>query len=360
MYVNAHTGTTGDGELAAPTGRVIMRMTGLCWTLVCMLLIPLGCAPVGDKAKVIEDKSNADLISAELAKISDNAKLVSTVEAVFVVTWVYELNHNDTVGMTSYEGTYRFEDGKAVFEGDSYAMTDDRKPTSWWSKKAFDGEIYRTLMRDGDTDRLSGTIQREVGTSIAADLSPHALLGRSVITEGSYTLPEVIEILDDVAVVKRDREIDGHWCVQVAGKAPVGIIGSQESLRLPVKLWLDPDRQYRPLRIEQYRDDKAEKLHSVIENKLEHINGVWLPVAAEQKWYGRIDKDDTSDEPQIGVIAHQRISVRKWRTPPDIDDAVFTVQYPPGCAVWDDIRQIGFVVGREDKRTPNRSLHQTD
>ncbi len=117
-----------------------------------------------------------------------------------------------------------------------------------------------------------------------------------------------------------------------------------------VRLELDPDRNFMPSSIDivQYFDNtRTADLFMRYENQLAEVRpNLWLPVASRAVNYQWSDPDSTFYGEEV---AYQSITVNLDRSQFDAvhSDELFEIAFPQGTDVWDEVRQIRYIVGAE-------------
>jgi len=132
------------------------------------------------------------------------------------------------------------------------------------------------------------------------------------------------------------RTIDGS---KVVGVRSVGLWNGDVVLTV----WVDPAKDFAPREIAfsvwplASREDRKECTEVMKDVILDRRDGVWVVTAATI----------IIDNPNLSTVKHQeqRISIDRYRVGVDLDDGIFTIQFPHGTKVWDDITKLSYVVG---------------
>ncbi|MHC4714866.1 MAG: LolA-like protein, partial [Planctomycetota bacterium] len=247
---------------------------------------------------------------------------------------------------------------------------------------AFDGAVTRFM---DVYPKVEGSDIRQfregsTGGSISGDMwdldshpSPAVLLGQT-LKEGRYTLAELFREAREVTLRESPEEIDGAKChvLDFDRMTPaMSADGREVPSRGWVSVWIDPDRDYRPLRIESYIDNGGKQLSMVIDRiELERIEGAWLPVKGVKagfKLQDVIENGYTREQvlamPEEEGRKHVRfelvhslppktITVKSWKFDKEVDDGLFTIDFPEGAEVWDAFRRKRYTVGGADVTEP--------
>jgi beta-lactamase regulating signal transducer with metallopeptidase domain len=230
-------------------------------------------------------------------------------------------------------------------------------------RSVFDGTRYYRLaddicfpFREGkwlvEYTGKEGSVRCGSRSVTGGSLCPHDLLGNWVngLFRGREddTLGEVLlRHIRHVRVREVPENINGHLCtvMEVLGirdYVPEGISAVDD-----LHIWIDTERDFRPLRIETHRfreqyegrvlTGMRKELQSTLETtKLTKIDGIWFPTLGES-WSGT-DRDDHWCMSRIG-----QSSIRLNKR---IDPEEFApIEFPPGCKVSDWIRDVSYIVG---------------
>lgn len=271
-----------------------------------------------------------------------------------------------------------YENGKEFSSGTHYGKTKEGDFLPYTSITAFDGKVTRSYKNASFFKTSMGGIYGYDPHTFSVPTSPKTLLGYTLDQDGIYTLSELLS--DKFVKVKKARleKFKDKECIILEA------IGFQAEIGKPIydiRIWIDPKRNYRPLKIEKYisSDDKnslaglrgerwtylATKIHGI---ELKQIDGIWFPACGERmvytikpefllngiteeeirkKYPGMSDEDIAKKIKLISVPFHARrkIELSEIRINKGIDPAKFTINFPYGCGLWDDLAGIGYTVG---------------
>jgi hypothetical protein len=112
-----------------------------------------------------------------------------------------------------------------------------------------------------------------------------------------------------------------------------------------VTLVLDPDRGFMPTTIDLHIVENGELvLQSRYENELSEVEpGVWLPLRCRLPVYVR-DKTSAFKGKELGYHLVE-VDRSRSRFNCDLNESLFTLQFPPGTVVTDEIRKTRYQVG---------------
>jgi len=300
-------------------------------------------------------------IEEVIENISANDALISVAEADFKVTMKN--------GLPYWQGSWGREHSKGYLRGTAWVRWENGSRSSYKEIYAFDGERLRTFQPD--PNRLRGTV-RKLGLELNSPFTPQTLLGQSILAYERQTLSDVLKDSykkDELELTSADEVIDGRRCCLLTAIVPAAAIGHPEWTRpTTCKVWVDPERNYRPLRVEQYNDVVGKRLAITLEAiVLQKVNDIWLPVSGLKKGYRDVPvpldgytledlRSMSPDEAREHLRVETRpieepwgtkhMEVTEWRILDDIDEAKFTISFPPGSRIWDQFAQHGFV-GKE-------------
>jgi outer membrane lipoprotein-sorting protein len=237
---------------------------------------------------------------------------------------------------------------------------------------SFNGEKQFAYASSSDRSVQRGGVYGVDMRVFAASLMPRVLLGYDLLD----TLSDKMKKAEEVSVLEQEEIIGDHRCtvVEVRNLQLDKTVDYSQNL----KVWIDCERDYRPLKIEVYRNsDPSLPWNSLIRRihniKLTNISGIWFPVSGDIEYYktGYVIKSDGRDvshlsvqeaeglfgkmtQEQVSEVVDkrpilrgevQRIEVFDIRLNEGIDDQEFVIQFPKGCIVWDDFLQYGYQVG---------------
>jgi hypothetical protein len=226
-------------------------------------------------------------------------------------------------------------------------FTTFRDGNTYGQLSAYDGQMVRHLSRQSDGS-IQGTFRKHCDPEVfTIPDTPRRLLGWSLDTSRNCRLGE---LLSDKSVIEKRAEpaqLAGGECILLEVRLSPG--GNE-------KIWVDPQRDYRPVRIETYVDSvkpwfeprwikRRLNLWSTTDIELQEIGGVWFPVAGNIQHYPR---------PRLFALRKprpvRRMEVTEITLNRDIPPEQFTVRYPEGCLVYDGIEQDRFVADKNGQR----------
>jgi len=343
------------------------------------VMMPPRGAPFVEESLKSEDRVPR---TAEVARIIDEieaheAVILAGAEAGFEVTWKDppqffsggKWARSGSRGLLDYRHSIKFKDGTRT--NDCHRII------------AFDGvktdflEFYPRIENSDIVQFREG----HVGGVISADLweidgypCPAALLGQTLKSRARYTLAEALREAREVTLRAEPEEVDGHKChvldFDIMGRA-VGAGGYFPTQR-SASIWIDAERDYRPVRIETYSHRRGRRELSMVIGPIElkEIDGVWLPVSG-LKFHFRSkhvpDEGYTMEQLQAmepdeaqkhfhretvpSDLPPKTITVSSWRLG-EIDEGLFTIDFPEGAEVWDEFRRKRYIVGSPEADEP--------
>jgi hypothetical protein len=275
-----------------------------------------------------------------------------------------------------------YEGGREFIRGTFASKAQDGRIIPYTCVYAFDGKVVRSFI-DDSTDRpsLRGGVYGYDPYLFSVPPSPKTLLGYTLDQGGIYTLSELLSHESILTKSVRREAIGKHECIVL--EATRFAIRDDTSV-YDLRIWIDPERNYRPLRMEKWyspdnkdsvagvRGKRWELLDYVVDNiELQEIDGVWFPVCGESQVYEfkaePVMKGETVEDVQRrypGMSAEElvrtvdyvnvpfkekgRVELKEVRINRGIDPEKFTIAFPNGCDVWDNIAGIGYKVGPVD------------
>ena len=286
----------------------------------------------------------------------------------------------------SYEYDWGNQGGKEFMRGrENYTQTMNPDDTKVYNRvdteTAFDGEktyFWRHDLAHKELGRPSrGAVSPLEGSVFKYVLTPNVLMGFSIHEKGRLSCGEAIAQADSYSVCDQLEIIDGHPCYVVEVR---GVERDPEvsDLVWDARVWLDSERDLRPLKVESYYGgvegkNKFAILHKRIDAiKLKKINGIWFPVEGVG-WNFAIESVEppsgisreefsalpTAEQRRLGTFKIMKEPyTRKVEVDPNsikINDGLeaekFTVKFPLGCRVYDEFTQTSYVVGGKDEIT---------
>ncbi len=273
-----------------------------------------------------------------------------------------------------YHWDWGYNRGREFYSGTKFSLTDPDKlkalglPDKTEDTNAFDGEKqYHLRLQEGCFP--SGSIRAFDPSSFRGIVTPTTLLGFDARELSRQTMGEALAGAGSVSIQKEREIIDGHPCHVIEA---INIETDPVVKRsYDVRVWIDPERDYRPLRFEKYYgfggNNRWKVLSRRVDNiKLEKIEDIWFPVEgtrttykkgtltrpnqmAEDEWESLSDKQQY----QVGIFSNEpmgntrllKIDRDSIRINKGIPDQRFKINFPIGCVVWDDFKQIGYTVG---------------
>jgi len=322
--------------------------------------------------KISETTGRTALTAQDLIeKIAGSEKKIKTMEV--------HLDDPLTDG-SMVSADWGYQDGKeyqwTVYEGYGVNLTTGKRMTTKLTercKQAFDGEKKYGLSHLSlplQPDQYGGSI-RKANSAGGGVISPAVFLGYRVIM-GVPTLSEALR--SDVKIIVREKPetIDGHRCVVIEA---IGSRGTEPHTTRNLRVWIDPQRDFRPLRIERYRSVGGNNRWKIIETVIDGIalkefEGIWFPVGGRYNLYHELPprppegmsetvfrRFPYEKQLEIGVIetAVSKDSYRKpkfyeetLRINKGIDPTKFKLEFPKGYEVADECRGIIYTVGAFD------------
>jgi hypothetical protein len=274
-------------------------------------------------------------------------------------------------GIVWYEADWRYSRGREYLGGTMQSLISDKgEPEEWISQKfafAFDGRVMTRYTSDPRKPRVfRGHICALMPDSLVGQPTLNSLLGWGIHTSGRLSVSQALSQAASVQEHDTKEVIDGHPCVVVDAAG----VGTGE-MQFDVRVWIDPERDYRVLRLEHYISDpefRWQRLYRRIDNiRLEKLNGTWIPVSGEFHSFTSLE------EPEEGYTKEQVIAMGveegrkhvRWKLEPlmpmrlievapesivigeEIPASEFRVTWPVGTTVWDDFVHVAYTVGKD-------------
>lgn len=273
-------------------------------------------------------------------------------------------------GDTFVEGEWGYSRGREYLNGTMYLNVPQiSKKVAQSFKFAFDGQAMWIYRHDPLQNRHTGRITSLEPVNFTGYPNLNTLLGHDVHSSGRLTVAEALRRAKEVRVQPIMEAINGHQCYVVEAIEIERSIVPGGKAR-DVRLWIDPKRDYRTLRLERYISEpdpiRWEALVRRVDNiKLQQIDGIWIPIEGEfhnfsprQVPISGLTKEDIKKmkpEEALSKIDYElrplvpmrlvRINPESVSVGKEIPAKKFTIQWPKGTDIWDDFMQFGYKVG---------------
>jgi hypothetical protein len=277
-----------------------------------------------------------------------------------------------------------YEGGKEFIAGIRFSRAEDNRgyKASDKSKYSLNGKQHSYHFRE---EMQSGLKQGGIGPLSLFDsdrfrmyMTPNSLLGFDVTCGIRQSFGQALKEARKTMLRKKPEEIDGHSCLVLEA---IGIEDTERTL--DVRSWIDTSRDFRPLKVEIfYSTDVNEEyerftkiFRKIYDIKLKKINGIWFPIEGrrdtfstreilpnelkgmtEEQAVHRFSQEELKGLAQK-IRYEQVLSVPTRKLQVDmasvkinqgIPPEKFVIKFPPGCEVWDNIRNTKYIVGSQD------------
>ena len=311
-----------------------------------------------------------------LAKLIESEREIKDVQAHFSAILIEN-------NFPFYEYDWGYEGGKEFMRGienatETMEIDDNKIYCTTNTETAFDGE--KTYFWRHDLDHIEaglpsrGAVAPLDGSVFKLVITPNVLLGFCAHEKGRLSCGEAIAQADSYSVNPEIELVDGHPCYVIEA---LGVEYDPElpTLSWDVKVWIDYQRDFRPLKIEKYWGiegrNRWKVLNQRVDNiRLEKVDGIWFPVEGISSHFtiketklpeGMTDAEFIALSPEE---RQQQAIFEIEKSPPacnvkidpnsiEINKGIppekFTIQFPHGCRVYDEFAQIGYIVGAEEE-----------
>jgi hypothetical protein len=331
-----------------------------------LLCIALGVSSVSRLCQAEMSAEAAQIVSG----IARSEQRLQSVSANLVVT-VPERK------LTFVKGQWRYSRGREYLGGTMGLFVPDREePIAQRFGFAFDGEKMEIYRRDVTANRHTGRVTALEPVNFTGYPTFNTLLGRDVNRSGRLSVSQALMQAENVSVQPSMDRMDGHACYVIEA---IGIDKAPETaadgISYDVRLWIDPDRDYRVLRLEKYINEPGESRWKALSRRvdnitLQQIDGTWLPVRGEFHNFRReqVLLDGVSEADVRKMSAEEARKHMGYKLTPlvpmrvvEIDpDSItigqempveqFRIQWPQGTYIWDDFLEVGYQYGVSDKK----------
>jgi hypothetical protein len=275
---------------------------------------------------------------------------------------------------TFYEFDWGYDRGKEFIAGTLFQKDPGDSNGALSGREVaftFDGEIMR-VYRAQPSSKQGRPITVRRGRVAPLDpetfrslTTPMTLLGRDARYVGRQTLGEALAQTESVSVRSDLESIGGRPCFVLEA---TGIERLPDGRAFDVLVWIDAERDYRPLRFEKYYSYEGEQrwkalLLRVDDVTLERVDGMWFPVSGRSQFFNNDlepPPGGPSEPPRSAREALERgVIVVRALTPASvltIDPASirinkgiaaerFAFQFPAGTLVLDEVAHVSYEVG---------------
>ncbi len=134
---------------------------------------------------------------------------------------------------------------------------------------------------------------------------------------------------------------------------PASPLGDFNNVRW--RVWLDPDRNFLPVRLTQWIvKNRREMLSAGVENELSEVApGVWAPVRSTRRLFHKDEKSKIFGK--CGYVCELKVIENQSKFNGDVPDALFEPKIPNGMTVIDRNRNAVYTYGSSD---PGKYLAQ--
>ena len=193
-----------------------------------------------------------------------------------------------------------------------------------WNEKKMMG--YTELLRE-PSSKIMGTVRPEKS-------SPFEL---------GYWLTPLEQEVFDMRQPLSEIVNKGEW--QLSGPELIGLYSAykltgkglwQDKAKLEV--WIDPTRDFAPVQIMLHItvQDRGTIIEKMSDISLKQVNGIWIIS----------DAIFSVDNAVLKGGSASRFSVKNYQIGVDLKDDIFEIKFPEGAWVFDQIVQMGYIVGK--------------
>ncbi|MBN2589056.1 MAG: hypothetical protein JXA96_04285 [Sedimentisphaerales bacterium] len=244
----------------------------------------------------------------------------------------------------------------------------------------FDGNVQMVMNYDTNRNNYGVMIQKYNGTFHGMP-TPKMLLGYSLNYLAQESLGNFISKAKELRVQEERENIDGHSCIVLEAIGLQLIDDHEYETWRDVRIWIDTERDFRPLKMETYKsygDNKpyaGNKRWSIIEERLDNIeltkiDGIWFPVKGDREVFSIKDylppegmtrkefqeayAESGLSEKQIRekltpilepMVEKRRIEITDIKINKGIPEKKFTIELLDGYTVYDEFLDKSYTVG---------------
>lgn len=264
-----------------------------------------------------------------------------------------------------------FDGRREYVQGVIYAFHEDGSPATNDFKYAYDGDRVSNYLRKHANNISSGRLSPLEADTFRSFPTIGVLFGKDAQYEGRDSLADALSMAESLTVA--DDPIDGRPTVRIDAIGVDRWSGDPEGVVYDVRVWFDPQRDWRMVKFEKYYSFRDERQWQQLVLRLDDVrlmkvDGVWLPVSGRRQSFwideqivGDITEAELMAMDPLEAVKHVRdVSVphdeaRRIRVDEDtirlnkpIPIARFRVDYPVGTIMYDEFLDKGYTVGTND------------
>ncbi len=317
---------------------------------------------LGTKTTLLADSMNMGIVN----NIEAAEQKISDMQAT--VRW-----HKGPGGsIVDYKWTYKNGmERRETSNNNNSSWNEEEKDYSAWPIEilSYDSQKQYAFTSTHDKSIQRGGVYGLNLIPFEASLMPRVLLGYSLLD----SLSDRLKKAESIKCLEQADVIQGRICSIIEATD----ILIEKGCIQHYKVWIDQERDYRPLKIEIYRktDPKNpwDSLSRSISNiELQQIDGIWFPISGDiqyfqeaftlkdgrdvetlpekeiDKIFGHLNEEQANEMMQKHNIPRgpvQHIEISGVVLNQGLTEEDFKIVFPVGCTVWDDFVQHGYKVG---------------
>ncbi len=317
---------------------------------------------------VVHEPCRADSLSAEelISAIAASEEAIENLQATYEIY----LSDKDNALHGQYEWAY--EKGKEYLKGGTRYLDPKTKEVKYLEGEfAFDGERLRTL----NPQKLYGTV-RARKNDFNLRRPPAYFLGWYLDPSQPTTLSQILRTAERVSISSQMQDVEGRKTHLVEAERCYINYLHRSDVPINLKVWIDPERDFRPIRLEKYKfylgelgaEFEKPLLQLVLRGvNLKKVNGVWVPVEGYAKVFfllgfegfpaeelAKKSVDEIKEivaqaKPILGAIeggvGTKHMKVKEIKVNEPIPPNKFVLKFPVGSAIWDDFLKKTYRIG---------------
>jgi hypothetical protein len=237
-----------------------------------------------------------------------------------------------------------YEAGREYIAGVHFVRAEDNQGyrVVYKAKHALgDNSAYYFFSEDAATRSRGGSVGPLTpadADKFRANMTPNSLLGFDATCGIRQSFGQALKNARKLTLRKKPQKVDGQPCLVVEA---TGIKDAEWTA--DVKAWIDTGRDFRPLKVEVFirTGSKRRLFRRIHDIKLKELDGVWFPVEGKRDTF--TTKWAYFSAPSVPT-RRLLVDVNSLKINSGIESEKFTVKFPPGCKVRDELRQTEYVV----------------
>jgi len=270
-------------------------------------------------------------------------KIIASEKEIKDVQAQYAFFEPQTNMALSY-GEWGYEAGREYIAGIHFVRAEDSQGyrVMYRAKHALgENGVYYFFSEDAATRSRGGSVGPLTpadADKFRANMTPNSLLGFGVTCGIRQSFGQALKNARKLTLRKKPQKVDGQPCLVLEASGIKDVEWTAD-----VKAWVDTGRDFRPLKVEIFISTGGSRrlFRRIHDIKLKELDGVWFPVEGKRDTF--TTKWGYFSAPSVPT-RRLLVDVNSLKINNGIESEKFTVKFPPGCKVFDKLRQTEYIV----------------